>query len=214
MIRKVYLPDGFKASDIPDFFAQEGLPYEAIDILNWPDQFPYAPKVHFAIAHSGEDILLNYRVEEKLTGAATKRDLGPVWEDSCVEFFIQPNPSDGLYYNIETNCIGALQLCCGLGREGREPAPEEVLKAVQRHSSLGSEPFKERKVGAWQLSLIVPVGTFWKHDIKSIDGLSARGNFYKCGDKLSTPHFLSYAPISTPSPDFHRPEFFVPIVFE
>ena len=35
-----------------------------------------------------------------------------------------------------------------------------------------------------------------------------RANFYKCGDKTAHPHFLSWSPVSTEKPDFHRPEFF------
>ena len=37
---------------------------------------------------------------------------------------------------------------------------------------------------------------------------AVRGNFYKCGDKTAHPHFVSWNPVGTPSPDFHRPEFF------
>ena len=33
-------------------------------------------------------------------------------------------------------------------------------------------------------------------------------NFYKCGDKLQTPHFLSWNPIDLEKPNFHCPEFF------
>ena len=39
-------------------------------------------------------------------------------------------------------------------------------------------------------------------------------NLYKCGDNLSHPHFLSWQPIDTPQPDFHRPEFFAAGKFE
>ncbi len=214
MIRKVYTPEGLKVSDIPLFFKEEGIEFESIDVCNWPDQFPYKPEVKFAIAHCSDAILVDYRVEEQGTAARADKDQGNVWEDSCVEFFVSPCLTDGLYYNIESNCIGRLKLCCGLGREGRVEASHEILRGVKRCSSLGSEPFEEKNVGAWELSLIIPVSTFWKHDVRSLEGTTMKANFYKCGDKLSVPHFLSYAPIDTASPDFHRPEFFVPITFE
>ena len=35
-----------------------------------------------------------------------------------------------------------------------------------------------------------------------------RATFYKCGDKTAHPHFLSWNPVGTPAPDFHRPDFF------
>ena len=34
------------------------------------------------------------------------------------------------------------------------------------------------------------------------------------GDNLSHPHFLSWRPIQTEKPDFHRPEFFEQVTFE
>ena len=42
---------------------------------------------------------------------------------------------------------------------------------------------------------------------------SIMANFYKCGDKCEKPHFLSMAPIDTPSPCFHCPEFFQEVKF-
>jgi len=47
-----------------------------------------------------------------------------------------------------------------------------------------------------------------------LNGKTMRANFYKCGDKLQTPHFLSWAPIDLPKPKFHCPEFFGELVFE
>lgn len=38
-------------------------------------------------------------------------------------------------------------------------------------------------------------------------------NLFKCGDELSHPHFLSWQPIRTEKPDFHRPEFFAQVRF-
>ena len=51
------------------------------------------------------------------------------------------------------------------------------------------------------------------HSLTDWSGLKAKVNLYKCGDKLSQPHFLSWKPISAPKPDFHLPEFFEQIKF-
>ena len=59
-------------------------------------------------------------------------------------------------------------------------------------------------------SITMAAATF---GLERFDGLQARGNFYKCGDGLPVPHFVSWAPIDTPNPDFHRPEFFDTICF-
>ena len=46
------------------------------------------------------------------------------------------------------------------------------------------------------------------HGATLLDGRTMRANFYKCGDLLPRPHFLSWNAISLPRPDFHCPEFF------
>ena len=89
---------------------------------------------------------------------------------------------------------------CLLGQvpdvETAQHAPQEVLDKVQRWASLGREAFDER-VGecAWEVALVIPYSAFFLHDITSLDGKTLRANFYKCGDKLQTPHFLSWNPI-------------------
>lgn len=47
-----------------------------------------------------------------------------------------------------------------------------------------------------------------------MDGQTIKANFYKCGDELQTPHFLSWNPINIEKPDFHRPDFFGSLEFE
>ena len=115
------------------------------------------------------------------------------------------------YFNLECTCTGKLLLCRGTGRAGRQPLPEALLRGISRRSSLGSEPFGLREEPtAWELALDIPAATF---GLERFTGLQARGNFYKCGDKLPVPHYLSWAPVRTPRPDFHRPEYFDNIVF-
>ena len=43
--------------------------------------------------------------------------------------------------------------------------------------------------------------------IGDVRGQTWRGNFYKCGDHTSHPHWASWSPIGEQL-DFHQPEFF------
>ncbi|MBP5277596.1 MAG: hypothetical protein J6Z18_03800, partial [Prevotella sp.] len=52
------------------------------------------------------------------------------------------------------------------------------------------------------------------HRLKDISGMSFRANFYKCGDLLPKPHFLSWNAVEIPQPDFHRPDQFGKVTFE
>lgn len=199
---------------VAEAFEKAGIEYQTLENVNWAAEYPYHPMVKVAMAHDGENIYIHYCVEEQSVRAVAEADQGRVWEDSCVEFFVQPNPEDGIYYNIECNCATKLLLCAGADRHDRERAPKEVTDAIRRWSSLGSEPFAERQGNtAWNMVLIVPKGSFFKHEIDCLDGLEARGNVYKCGDLQMEAHFVSLFPIATEKPDYHRPEFFEVIRF-
>ncbi len=201
------------AADIPAAMLAAGITYNTIDNVNWPESYPYKPKVEFAAAHTGDALLLHYRVEEQSVRAVALKDHEHIWEDACVEFFVMP-AADGLYYNLECNCTGKLIVAVGKDRNGRVPAPQEVMQGVDRWASLGTKPFDTRKEPTkWEVALRVPITTFFKHSIDSFDGLQAKGNVYKCGDSLPVPHFISWSPIKTESPDFHRSEFFGQMIF-
>ena len=183
---------------------------ERIACLNWPDAFPYRPEAAFSISHTGDALQLAFRVREDAVRACCAADGEHAWEDSCVEFFFDPH-GDGAYYNLECTCTGQLYLCHGNGRHGREMLPKWAFSAISRQCSLGREPFGLREEPTeWSVALEIPAAVF---GLETFSGLHASGNFYKCGDRLPVPHYLSWAPIATPRPDFHRPEFFDSIVF-
>ena len=199
-----------KAKELSLYLDKRTVPFHRIDTVNW-ETYPYCPEVSFRIAHTGEVILLNYRINESDIKAVCSHDNGRVWEDSCVEFFVSFNEES--YYNIECNCIGKLLIGKGSGREGRIRLPEALLTRIDRWASLGDLPIENRS-GDWEVSLVIPTEIFYPEIIKTFNNIKARGNFYKCGDCLQTPHFLSWNPIQTETPDFHRPEFFGELLFE
>ena len=202
-----------EASAVPALFDAQGIEWNAIACVNWAE-FPYQPEVKFRAAHTGDAILLHYQVTEASVRAVALADDGRVWEDACVEFFLSPEGND-FYYNFECNCTTKLLLHGGPAGGERPTASEEVLKSVKRWSSLGTEPFEER-VGecTWEVALVIPASAIFRHEIETFNGKTMRANFYKCGDKLQTPHFLSWAPIELPKPKFHCPEFFGELNFE
>ena len=202
-----------KAEEIPSLFKTFNVEYHKIDTVDWPEEYPYCPNVEFGIAHKGNAIMIHYRVNEDSVRAEAGEDLGHVWEDSCCEFFVSPDEKEG-YYNIETNCIGTVLLCNGKSRENRTPAPTAILQAIDRWTTLGRKPFGIRnEPQTWELAIVVPVESFFKHKLTELSNKSMRANFYKCGDKTKRAHFLSWNPIDIAKPDFHRPDFFGEITF-
>ena len=205
---------GISAQEIPALFKKNDIVYNRVESVNWPEAFPYCPKMEFGIAHTEDAFLIHYRVEEQSVRAVAQKDNDSVWEDSCAEFFISP-AADGLYYNVECNCAGTLLLGVGEGRNNRQLAVPEITRQIDRWASLGRTPFETRNQPTkWELALRIPYSAFFRHSITSLDGLTLRGNFYKCGDNLPVPHFISWNPIGTPTPDFHCPQFFGEVIVD
>jgi len=208
-IQKI-IRDNPRAADLSSYLDKSAVSFHRIDTVNWAN-YPYRPEAIFRIAHTGEAVLLNFHINEADIKAVCDRDNGNVWEDSCVEFFI--SFKEDLYYNIECNCIGKILIGKGSGKEGRIRLPEELLKKVDRWSSLGDSPL-ENLSGDWDVSLVIPKEIFYPDITNSFDKIKAKGNFYKCGDCLQTPHFLSWNPIQNETPNFHLPRFFGELLFE
>lgn len=181
-----------------------------IACCNWPE-FSAQCEAGVELSHSSDMLHIHYMVDEAAVVARCTADGQHVWEDSCVEFFFDPE-GKGEYYNLECSCTGWIYLCKGTGRCGRIPLDDTALKSIKRRCTLPQEAFgllEERT--QWELWLDVPASVF---GLESFEGLRARGNFYKCADASPFRHYLSYAPIATPKPDFHRPEFFETILFD
>jgi Carbohydrate-binding family 9 len=167
----------------------------------------------FYIAHDDNNIYLKFIVNESNTKAVYTKFNQPVWEDSCVEFFISFDNEN--YYNLEFNCIGNYLCEYGSGRHNRESLDEKLLNQIELSPSLGYNKIEIiNSPTEWTLEIIIPKTIFCYDHIESFNGLKATGNFYKCGDKQVFPHFLSWNAIQADSPDFHLPEFFGKIQFE
>ncbi len=200
------------ANLVPSLLDKEGIAFQPINHVNW-SEFPYCPEVAFRIAYTDSCILLHFKVKEESVRAVYGKDNGSVWTDSCVEFFSVPG-GDDIYYNIECNCIGTILIGAGAERENRVRANEDITHLVQRWSTLGNQPFEEKVEGiAWEVALMIPYQAFFLHQITSLEGKTIPANFYKCGDELKTPHFLSWNPIPIAKPDFHRPDHFGSLEF-
>jgi hypothetical protein len=184
----------------------------SISSLNW-NEFPYKPSVNFRIAHVKNEIWLKYYVKEKHILALETKVNGDVYKDSCVEFFISPDKQN--YYNFEINCIGTIHLAYGSGRHNRKFVDPALIQKITTSSSLGGRPFEERTGNfEWEIMIRIPVECFAFSKLNTFKGLKATANFYKCGDGTSEPHYISWNPVKTDNPDYHRPEYFGNIYFE
>jgi hypothetical protein len=192
-----------------DRFPTEG--EHSISNQNWVE----APGVHatFSIRHDNSSIYLCYLVEEPQVRAVNTEFNSPVWEDSCVEFFLSLGGDDG-YYNFEINAIGTVLGAFGIDRNKRFHLADSLLTLIETTPSLEHKPIEnlEQKT-SWRMQLIIPVRVLHFSNIKNLSGVDAQANFYKCGDKLKHPHYLSWKPVRTTKPDFHSPKYFGQLYF-
>jgi len=178
----------------------------AVSCNNWPEAAPYAPDCNASVARSRTHLAVMFHVRGLDLRATAMEDNGNSWEDSCCEFFVA-DPSDGTYYNFELTCIGSLLAAKRTSRTEKTMFTGAQLGRVIRHSTLPRKEFhSEGGPFSWSVALLVPF------DLIGVDPEnlppSLKGNFYKCGDLTAHPHFLSWSPVLTKTPDFHRPEFF------
>lgn len=186
------------------------IPWQDIQQINWPESYPDLPSVRFQIAHDDAHIFLHYRVQEDFVKAQHIRPNEAVYEDSCVEFFISFD-SKRHYYNLEFNVLGT-------GLIGYGPAVKAERKRLSAKTieqvSTATSVVKIKGNTVWAIILAIPTTIFEHDNIDRLSGIAAHANFYKCGDSLPAPHFVSWSPIDFPKPNFHLPEFFGDVVFE
>lgn len=203
--------------EVKQKFDDAAVAWHAIDQVNWAS-FPYHPLAEFRIMHSETEIYLQFHVREQGARATFDYDAGSSpYRDDCVEFFMIPSDRDPSYFNLEMNCIGHGTFHYGPARNERHRCGDEIVSQIRRESTLGSKAFGMREgEQEWTLSIAIPKRLYAQADLDltQFSGRTVRANFYKCGDDTAVPHFLSWNPVTTPTPNFHVPECFGEIRFE
>jgi hypothetical protein len=196
-------------SEIPALSLNNHMGYE-------PD---YRPDVQARVAYDEHAIYVIFHVDDRFVRCVVDEYQGPVYTDSCVEFFFVPGSdiSNG-YFNLEVNCGGtalfAFQKQRGVGRIN---IPESIFERIDLAHSMPRivEPEITDPV-TWTIEYRIPfdILTQYTEVTHPAPGVEWRANFYKIGDETSNPHWLTWSFVNHPEPDFHRPEFFGSLVFE
>lgn len=205
MMNKINVPlADFENQDLDTALELDGARFD-VECVNWPETFAYAPLCSGRIARTQDALVVDFRVSGLDLRAQNLTDNGRQWEDSCVEVFIK-DPEEDTYYNFEINALGKVLACSGADRHGRVARPAEEMEEILRFGQLEGGPLDEGGIWTWRVGVVIPFELIGVDPENLPD--SIRANFYKCGDKTAHPHYLSWSPIDTPKPDFHRPEFF------
>jgi len=169
------------------------------------------PEVTFRIAYGDDALFLKFDVKEKYFRAVHKEINDTVYEDTCVEFFIGFEEGEA-YYNFEFNALGTPLAGYGKGKERIWTDP--LLVNTIKRAGIIKIVENEELPYQWELTVVIPFTAFYNHSITSLQGIKTRSNFYKCGDELPEPHFLSWNNIIAAEPNFHLPQYFGELNFD
>ena len=184
-----------------------------IDNVNWPNVFPKLLPVTVHIAHDNKKLYLYYQIEGEQLRATNTKDFESVWEDSCVEFFVQ-RKGEKKYRNFEFNVLGVLLASERESKETSDKLSQKLMSSIERFTTIKHYYEGELQLSDWTLYAEIPKEAIGFSSDEKLSGNSVGANFYKCGDETSEPHYISWNPIGTAKPNFHVPEYFGELTFE
>ena len=185
-----------------------------INCLNWAKDFPKSPESRVMLAHDGNAIYALFTLHTDELRAAATADLQPVASDNCFEIFLK-KAGDTHYCNFEFNYRGFANVSRRPGRMGAVKFTPDKLAQIGRYPLTDAPlPHESRKADPAEevaLLAVIPLSLIEvEPDAKT--PIALEGNIYSCSDGCKEPYFLTWAPVPTPTPDFHRPDYFAPII--
>lgn len=185
--------------------------YNNINQYPWGETDEFQ-RIRFKIAHNNHNIYLHYDVIEPEITATYLKHNTPVCKDSCIEFFIAFE-EDTNYYNFEFNALGSCLLAWGPDRYNRQLLDIKIIDLIKVKTEIKRISQNGLTMFNWKIFIIIPLSTFSFNNIKSLKNIKAKANFYKCGNNLSKPHYITWNNIRSEKPDFHLKSYFREIEF-
>jgi len=181
------------------------VPYLQVDNVQWlPD---VGIRMTQQMCYDAEYLYIRQQAWERDIRAEKTGYLQQVCEDSCMEFFFAPS-KDGRYFNMEINPNGCIHLGFGPGRHGR-------VQVVPKQMEQLFDVCAERTEDGWTVSYRIPLQfiRLFFPEYRFAPGVTMRANCYKCGDLTAHPHYITWNPVTSETPDYHRPQDFGLMIF-
>lgn len=192
---------------------------ESVSIINFMGNIPaFQPVVKAKMMYNDENLYVIFRVNDKYIRCITSTINGPVWEDSCIEFFFAPATSLPLqYFNLEVNCGGTPLMHYNVIPDGNiRMLDVSDIKMVEIAHSLPQiiDPEISDQI-TWTVEYRIPLILTEKYSsvTRPKPGVEWRANFYKIAENNSNPHYMTWAVVNNSVPNFHLPQFFGKVKF-
>lgn len=161
-------------------------------------------------------LYLQFLAEDNHCSASVTELNGPVFRDSCVEFFASPEPVEqSQYFNFEANCCGTMHLGFGPPDDRRLIGSDLADKIRVETSIPGPTTSGPPPGNRWWLAAALPfdvLGEFIGVDIAPTTGTNWQANLFRCGGEVDAEPAV-WADIDASKRDFHQPDEFGTLVF-
>lgn len=196
---------------------------DVLDVKHFhADSSDHRPRTQIKALYDNNGLSLFFRVDDRYVVSQATQHQESVCVDSCVEFFVEPKPT-GNYVNFEFNCGGTMLVHYNVRRDedgneihDRTLVDDAWLARIPIFHSMPNVVHPEiSEPVSWTLQYWVPFSLIAAYvgPLGTPSGQTWHGNFYKCADQCSHPHWASWSPIG-PVLSFHQTSSFALIHFE
>jgi hypothetical protein len=161
-------------------------------------------QVKVSLFYKNTTLYINFDVFENEIRRETTHNNDKVYQDSCVECFFQI-PESREYYNFEFSASSFVLVGRGENRDNRISFNEETLNQIKRKVTILDEG---EELSHWMIDIEIDLIKWGLIKDLDLQKQELKANFYKCGDKLKSPHYFSLFDIDSENPDFHKPDSF------
>jgi hypothetical protein len=161
-------------------------------------------QVKVSLFYKNTTLYINFDVFENEIRRKTTHNNDKVYQDSCVECFFQI-PESREYYNFEFSASSFVLVGRGENRDNRISFNDETLNQIKRKVTILDEG---EELSHWMIDIEIDLIKWGLIKDLDLQKQELKANFYKCGDKLKSPHYFSLFDINSENPDFHKPDSF------
>ena len=180
----------------------------AVEVNEWQWQAPMDICMQAKLCWNTHGLDLFLQAWESDIRAEHTQPLDMVCEDSCMEFFLRPDENDLRYFNFEINPNGAMFVGFGMRRG-------QIVRLILPEV-YDLHPQTQRTPDGWTAQYSIPaelIEIFFP-GFRLESGKRMRVNFYKCRQKAQQPHYITWNPVDSSTPSFHRPQDFGEMILE
>lgn len=191
------------------------VPNIPVTTVLWPEN-DYFADVQARLCYGDDALFVGFTVYENSVQCIHLEPNAPVSQDSCVEFFFQPDPEhDAYYFNFEMNAIGTFLVKKTLRRGVTEFVRRTDDREFAICTTLDAQSAQAFSGPFWQVSYQIPYSLITEYfsGAHPGPGWRMRANFYKCGGKTPKPHHQSWNKIDVARPEFHLSSYFGEVLF-